>query len=121
MNELHRQKLKDAWTPERRAKFSETIKQRYRDYPELRAGLSKNMAGVPKTDTQKERMSEASKGRAKSPEHAKAMSEAHKYRHFVIAKIQDKLNINYAEARKELKGNRAAYYEVYREEYSRAT
>lgn len=111
--DLMLQRMRDAWTPERRKAFGEYIKEQYRVNPERAKRVSDGVKGIPKSEVQKRRMSEAKLGVPKSEEHRTSMSEAHKIRHIILKDIMDSQDLTFKEATIELKLNRQYYYDEY--------
>ena len=110
VSEATKQRMRESWTPERRAKASEYARQRLKANPTL---LSIALKGVPKSDDQKRKMSEAKLGVPKSASHKLAMRDAHILRYGVIHFLMDRYTLDYTEAVKVLSNNKQHYYELY--------
>ena len=102
------------WTEERREKARLRGIQMYQDNPER---FIVALKGIPKSEEQKRKMRAAKLGVPKSEEHKAAMVAAHHLRHAVIDAIMETQGLDYKPAVKELKTNKAHYYQWYKEVY----
>lgn len=103
------------WTEERRELQRRLGKERLAMYPNLFVDAIK---GHPKSPEQKAKMRAAKLGVPKTEEHKAAMAYAHRLRHRVIDEIMHTQGLEYKAAVKELKTNKAHYYQAFKDKYS---
>lgn len=108
-SEVTKQRMRDAWTDEKRAAASIRMKIRIAETPNWNDRL-KGINHGPKSEHTKELMRLAKLDVKKSEEHRAAMSIAHKRRGQILTYIRAKFDCTFKEACQILKENREVYY-----------
>ena len=111
--EAMRQKLKDAWTPERKAAFGQLVRERFATDPYYKECIAQSVRGIPKSPEQKQKMREAKLDVPKSNDHRDAMRRAHLLRHHVIGHIMEAEGCDYQGALSILRKDKEYLYELY--------